>query len=420
MPAHGCILSAISPHFSSALSSTPAPPAGQSRLLEFRALGTCTLLHMVRLLYSGEMAGEGEEEKQEAISAAAKLGIHGLVEVTKRDHRNRNRVGDCQHTEVGVQTEPLMLEESEARQSRWRREVRDGSTLLWKEILSNGGKDSWTQTEELQVNTAPSYPPAASFETIDMTDLQSLGGPLSLLPFPSQVTPCAADPHNLWAGPQGAGRDVVAGEEWEDDRLEQFQGNIPGFISYFLNPDMVEEPFRGRPRRRQGAGDGGARRAGTGERRARRPRARTGGRGRGGLMQTVDVQDVGVSVLQKLFLQRWGMYVCRTGQGGGAVGRKLFLKTREVLKKSRPRKRGGRKACDVSQSGELVPNSEMGGGGTTQRGRRTTTQVRVLQHDNMFVASTQHNTRGVAWFLKFNIVPVQTFIWGCSKIIFAL
>ncbi|CAK6971947.1 uncharacterized protein LOC121902364 isoform X3 [Scomber scombrus] len=432
VPAHGCILSAISPHFSSALSSTPAPPAGKSRLLEFRAFGTCTLLHMVRLLYSGEMAGEGEEEKQEAISAAAKLGIHGLVEVTKTVHKSRNREGDCRHIEVGVQTEPLIFEEREARQSRWRREVRDGSTLLWKEMLSNGEKDSWTQTEELQVNTAPSYPPAASFETIDMTDLQSLGqtdsllvppqipyvpisliypphanqtsqpssasaasfhespaavhksvaveappyssGPLSLLPFSSQVTPCAADPHNWWAGPQGAGRDVAAGEEWEDERLEQFQGNIPGFISYFLNPDKVEEPCRGRPRRRQGAGDGGARRAGTGERRARRPRARTGGRGQGGLMQTVDVQDVGVSVLQKLFLQRWGIYVCRTGQGGGAVGRKLFLKTREALKKSRPRKRGGGKACDVSQSGELVPNSEMGGGGNTQRGRRTTTQ----------------------------------------------
>uniref|UniRef100_A0A096MCK8 BTB domain-containing protein n=2 Tax=Poecilia TaxID=8080 RepID=A0A096MCK8_POEFO len=79
VPAHSCILSAISPHISSALSSSPAPPSGQSRLLEFQALGACTLLHIIRLLYSGEMAGEGENEKQEAIYAAAKLGISGLV-----------------------------------------------------------------------------------------------------------------------------------------------------------------------------------------------------------------------------------------------------------------------------------------------------------------------------------------------------
>ncbi|XP_042275567.1 uncharacterized protein LOC121902364 isoform X3 [Thunnus maccoyii] len=432
VPAHSCILSAISPHFSSALSSTPAPPAGQSRLLEFRALGTCTLLHMVRLLYSGEMAGEGEKEKQEAISAAAKLGIHGLVEVTKRDRKRRNGEGDCQHTEVGVQTEPLILEDSEARQGKWRREVRDGSTLLWKEMLSTGEKDSWTQTEELQVNTAPSHHPAASLETIDMTALQSLGqtdshlvppqipyvpislayppdanqtpqpssapaasfqassaaghtpvavvappyssAPPSLLPFSSQAIPSGADPHSWWAGPQGAGRDVTAGEEWEEEQLEQFQDNIPGFISYFLNPDRVEEPCRGRPQRQRGAGDGGARRAGTGERRARRPRARTGGRGRGGLTQTVDVQDVGVSRLQKLFLQRWGMQACRTSQGGGAVGRKLYLKTRELLKKSCQRRRGRGKAWDFIQSGELLPYSEIGGGGKTRRGRRTTTQ----------------------------------------------
>lgn len=443
MPAHSCILSAISPHFSSALSSTPAPPAGQSRLLEFRSLSTCSLLHMVRLLYSGEMAGEGEEEKQEAISAAAKLGIHGLVEVTKRDRKSRNGDRDCQHTEVGVQTEPRMFEESEARRDRWRREVREGSTFLWKEMLSNGGKDSWTQTEELQVNTAASYHSAASYETIDMSALQSLGQtdshlvpspipyvplsliyppdvnqtpqpssasaaslqestaaehspvavavqpyasvPPSLLPFSSLATLCAADPRSWWTGPKGGGRDVAAGEEWEDEGLEQFQDNIPGFINYFLNPDKMKESYRGRARSQRGAGAEGARRAGTGERRARRPQARTGGRGRGGLTQMVDVQDVGVSRLQKLFLQRGGMQVCRTGQGGGAVGRKLHLKTRELVKKSCQRRRGRGRAWDFSQSGELLPYSEMGGGGNTQRRRKMTTQeciqVRELRQE---------------------------------------
>lgn len=397
MPAHSCILSAISPRISSALSSTTLPPAGQSHLLEFRALGACTLLHLVRLLYSGEMTGEGEKEKQEAFSAAAKLGIHGLVEVTKRGE------GEGQCAEVGVQTEPLRPEENEGRRDRWRREVRDGSTFLWKETLSGGEKDTWTQTEELQVNTASPSHPAASFETIDIAALQSLGQtdphllPISLIYPPDEnqtpqlstapmwqestaaghtsvaVFPSSSQATLSGAGPQGAARDIV--EEWEDERFEQFQGNIPGYISYFLNSDKEEGSLRGRARRRRGAGVGGARRVGTGERRASRPQGKGGGRRRGGLMQTVDVQEVGVSKLQKLFLQRSGMRVPRAGQGGGAVGRKLYLKTRELLepakKRIRNRRRG--KVWEFSQNGDMLPYRE-GGEGSTQRGRRKTTQ----------------------------------------------
>ncbi|XP_029298047.1 uncharacterized protein LOC115015023 [Cottoperca gobio] len=432
VPAHSCILSAISPHIASALSSMPPPPAGQSHLLEFRALGACTLLHMVRLLYCGEMTGEGEKEKQEAILTAAKLGIHGLVEVTKRDHKSRSEEGKGWHSEVGVQTDPLMPEEDEGRRGRWRREVRDGSTFLWKETHSDGMEDTQTQTEELQEEMSPPSHPAASLETIDMATFQNLGQaeshlfppqipyiPISLfyppdgnqthqpssalvdsmqesitaaghtsvvapphtfvpptLPFLSQAGPCADDLQSWWAGPQGAARDdAAAAEEWEHEQLEQFQGNIPGYISYFLNPDKEDCSGRGRARRRRGAGVGGARRAGTSGRRARRPRARTGGRGRGGLTQTVAVQVVGVGKLQKLFMQRWGVRSPRTGQGGGAVGRKLFLKTRELLKpaKNCQRGRGRRKVWEFSQIGDVLPYSE-GGGGNTQRGRKRPTQ----------------------------------------------
>ncbi|XP_039976510.1 uncharacterized protein LOC120785700 [Xiphias gladius] len=321
VPAHSCILSAISPRVSSALSSMPAPPVGQSRLLEFQPLSSCTLLHMVRLLYSGEMAGEGEKEKQEAISAAAKLGIHGLVEVTKRDRKTRSGEGGGQRMEVGVQTEPLMLKENERRRGKWRREVRDGSTFLWKETLSDDEKDVWTQTEELQVKTAPATHSEASFETTDMAALQGLAQmdshlvpphiPISLiyppeenqtpqppsdpaasmqastaaghtsvavaarphtsvppphLPFPSQTTLCAADLQSWSTGPQGAARDVMEREECTEQQFEQFQGNIPGFITYFLNLDKEGGSRRGRAGRRRRAGAGGARRAGTGNR----------------------------------------------------------------------------------------------------------------------------------------------------------
>ncbi|XP_005467683.1 uncharacterized protein LOC102076123 isoform X3 [Oreochromis niloticus] len=417
IPAHSCILSAISPHISSALSSTPTPAAGQSRLLEFRALGACTLLHLVRLLYSGEMAGEGEREKQQAISAAAKLGIHGLVEVTKRECKSRDGVAQC--AEIGVQTEPLMSE-SEGRPGRWRREVRDGSTFLWKEIMSDGGKDVCTQTDELELNTAPPAHPAVSFETIDMSALQSiqhtdpllvppqivpvsvvypqneltpqlssapLGSiseaestsvavvtqpytsvPPSLPHFMSQTTICNADPQSGWAD-----QDVAVAEEWEEEQFKQFQGNIPGFISYFLNPDSEEEPRRGRAGRRRRSGVGGARRAETGKEKPGRPRAGGRGRGRGGLTQMV--QEVGVSRLQKLFLLRWGMRTPRTGQGGGAAGRKLCLQTREVVKKGGhcERRRGRGIAWALSQVGDVLRSGEVGGS-TTQRGRKNTGQ----------------------------------------------
>lgn len=348
--------------------------SGQSRLLEFQALGACTLLSVVRLMYSGEMVGEGEKEKQEAISAAAKLGIHGLVEVAAKSGENSEWV------EVGVQTEPLM--EKEGGEGRWVRQVRDGTTILWKERLSGGVKDSWTQTEQLQAKTAA---PESSFETIDLTCFQNLRQadsgvvppqiptiPMSLLyptnenqiPQPScmpveylQETTAAGPSHVVMdlqpsfsslfsqeaasitspAVPQ-----VAAGNDWVDSSYEQFQGNISGYINYFLNPENeVKRRQRGRPRgsgRRSRAS--GARRATTGERKPRRPSAAAGRRGRGGFMETVDVQDVGLSAVQTLFLQRWSTKSSRTGQGGGAVGRKLYMKTRDKLAKTRKRAKG--------------------------------------------------------------------------------
>ncbi|XP_024864371.1 uncharacterized protein LOC112450951 [Kryptolebias marmoratus] len=398
VPAHSCVLSAISPHLSSALSSLPAPPAGQSRLLEFGALGACALLHVVRLLYSGEMAGEGENEKWQAVHAAAKLGIGGLVEVNKGGSRGGGGGTEGQYKEVGVQTE-----ETEGGRSRWRREVRDGSTYLCKETLSGGGKDIWTQTEEMQMAPPPPAHQAVPFETIDMGTFQSLGQaesqfvPITIVYPPSEdhtihvssaasacvqdaagCAPAAAvapplphyprqtEPQSCWASPQGAGGD----EEWEDEQIQQFEGNIAGFINYFLDPKTAQGPRGGR--RRAGRRPRGARGAGTGQRRARRPRGRPPGRGRRGFTNRVDTQEAGAGELQKQFLHRWGVRTPRTGRGGGAIGRKLFLKDREVPQPARrgPRRRGRGKATEGSQSRDVAFRGE-GGGGNTQQEQET-------------------------------------------------
>lgn len=392
VPAHSCILSAISPHISSALSSTPSPPPGQSRLLEFQSLGACTLLRVVRLMYSGEMVGEGEKEKQEAISAAAKLGIHGLVEVTTGNGENSPWV------EVGVQTEPLS--EKEWREGKWVREVRDGSTILWKERLPGGVKDTWTQTEQLQVNTTA---PESSFETIDLACLQNLRHadstvilpqipliPISLLYPPNEnqnPQPFFAPMNSLQepptAGPSSAVMDlppslaslfsqetassvttqsswtasqVAARNKLDHSSFEQFQGNILGYTGNFVN--QRKQSRRGRPRgRRRESGARGAQTAGRGERRPRRPSAGTVGRGRGGFTVTLDVQDVGLSAVQKAFLQRWSTRSSRAGQGGGAVGRKLYLKTREVPMFTKSRRKGREKVIKSSPN-KVLPLPE--------------------------------------------------------------
>lgn len=351
-------------------------------------------------MYSGEMVGEGEKEKQEAVSAAAKLGIHGLVEVATKNGEN------SQWVEVGVQTEPLEKKKGEV---KWVRDVRDGSTIMWKERLSGGIKDVWTQTEQLQVNTMA---PETTLETIDMTCLQNIRHtdsslnppqmpfiPISLLCPPNEnpnpqpsCAPIGSLQEYALAGPSSAGLDpppsfsslfsreiasvvhpqsrrtssqAAAGTDWDDSSLEQFKGNISGYINDFLKPER-QKKRRGRPRgRRQNSGAGGTRRAGAGERKPQRL-------GRAGFTETVDVQEVGLSAVQKVFLQRWSTRSSRTGQGGGAAGRKLCLKTREKLPKRRGR--GPEKMEKVSFNKCEPPANE---GGRAGAGKQVCNPIKV-------------------------------------------
>lgn len=359
-------------------------------------------------MYSGEMAGEGETEKQEAVSAAAQLGIHGLVEVTTKNGEN------SQWVEAGVQTEPSL--EREKRKTKWVREVSNGSTVMWKERLSGDFRDTWTQTEQLQVNTVA---PESTFETIDMTCLQNLRHsdssvipsqipfiPMSLLSPPHEnqmpqasFAPVASLQESAVAGPSSVvpnlppsfstlfsremasivhpqsrrtSSQAAAGSEWDHSSIEQFKGNISAYISDFLNPEKQKRPSRrSRPKGRR---RGGTRGAATGERTAARPPGRPPGSGGGGFTETVDVQEVGLSAAQQSFLQRWSTRSSRTGQGGGAAGRKLCLKSRESVHKRRRRGPEKRNTGSLNKSDPLL-NAE--GGGAGAEGRHGA-QVRIL------------------------------------------
>ncbi|XP_061786232.2 uncharacterized protein [Nerophis lumbriciformis] len=339
VPAHSCVLSAISPELSTALSASPTPPAGQDHVVDFGTLGASTLLHLVTLLYSGEMAGEGESEKRRAVSAAAKMGIQDLVAVTQR-------------AEAGVQTDPVA--EDKVTYVGWTGEVMDGSTVLWNE--TNGGK--YVQTGGLQISSCP---PVPTYETIDMSQLESLRHPPDNNPhsqggfghtpdiapqsLPSQDTLWPAHTHAFFSG-------VLEGEIAGDEQFGQYRDNIPGFISHFLNSDRRE--------------------AARAKRKARGAGATVQRRPRGGWMQKVDVQTVVASKQHRSLLHRCGTAAAvRTGRGGGATGRKLYLKTRRILDSFwRSQRRRGRGLWKGFSPGGESPY-EMGGGGNVMCRQRT-------------------------------------------------
>ncbi|XP_067298591.1 uncharacterized protein [Pseudorasbora parva] len=108
VPAHSCVLAALSPVFSRILSTSPTPRAGQNRLLNLEAVGSHALLKLVGFLYTGEMEIESRREHEEVMAAAHRLGLRNLF-VKKRVWVDRGDVdvGSC-WKETGVQTEDSM------------------------------------------------------------------------------------------------------------------------------------------------------------------------------------------------------------------------------------------------------------------------------------------------------------------------
>ncbi|XP_056589497.1 uncharacterized protein LOC130409498 isoform X2 [Triplophysa dalaica] len=105
VPAHSCVLAALSPIFSRILSTSPAPPEGKNRLLSLEAVGSHALLKLVGFLYTGEMEIESRSEHEDVMAAAHKLGLKNLIE-KKRVwvERGVEDVGRC-WKEAAVQTD---------------------------------------------------------------------------------------------------------------------------------------------------------------------------------------------------------------------------------------------------------------------------------------------------------------------------
>ncbi|XP_058654500.1 uncharacterized protein LOC131553684 isoform X2 [Onychostoma macrolepis] len=91
VPVHSCVLSAFSPWLCGVLSAMPSPRNGQRRLIEVQAVEACTLLSLVSLLYSGQL----NEDKEEVLSAACKLGIDIPQQISKRPATEGNTQTEC-------------------------------------------------------------------------------------------------------------------------------------------------------------------------------------------------------------------------------------------------------------------------------------------------------------------------------------
>ncbi|XP_062332883.1 uncharacterized protein LOC134032841 [Osmerus eperlanus] len=173
---------------------------------------------------------------------------------------------------------------------------------------------------------------------------------------PSSTPAVYMSGHGMEAFPPSASSPPQAVDllEGEGEEFEQFRGNIPGFISYFLNPAHFQDGEREGRRRRRRRAAGGAER-GAEERRAQKPR----GRRRGGDVvgtTAANKEQVAAEVPQGSWLRRLGVGALRMGQGGGMVGRKVYLKTRDMLQPikillRRKKRRGQSDLWEVSRAG---------------------------------------------------------------------
>ncbi|KAJ8382417.1 hypothetical protein SKAU_G00031950 [Synaphobranchus kaupii] len=252
IPAHSCILSALSPQFAQTLSTAPALSPGKKHLLEFQAMGPSTLLKLVRFLYSGELQGVEERERQEVMSAACQLGIVSLSHI-------------------------------------------------------------------LSPPVPQDYPPTPS-PSLHL----DLGDPPPALPPPVFNLPPYQPPFPAPPGPtaesvcSGTGADAGL-EEGDTSEFRRFEGNIPGFINYFLNPGGSQEEELGS---RRGGG------CGAGAETCRRGRKQVRQKKREGVAE--ERAEAGLEVLRTrsgngAWQRGWrerarGVGRGKTGRGGGLVG----------------------------------------------------------------------------------------------------
>lgn len=175
IPAHSCVLSALSPVFCRAFSNVPSLPVGQSRLIQLNAVGAHALMKLVGFMYTGEMEGESLDEQQEVIDLAYRLGFGNFMKgEQKQVKRHQNKIGG--QREIGLQTG-----ETEGRK-------KDVSVQILSETQSFS--HSGTQTDSAEAHIADTWVASESELSIDL--------PHKLSDMPSEYNSISHDAGLAW------------------------------------------------------------------------------------------------------------------------------------------------------------------------------------------------------------------------------
>lgn len=153
IPAHSCVLSALSPVFCRAFANVPLLPTGQSRLVQLEAAGAHALMKLVGFMYSGELEGQSLDEQQEVIDIAYRLGFSNFM-VGKQEQVNRHQNKTASWREIGMQTE-----DTGGR-------VKDASVQILPEKLRFSG----TQTDRVEAYFADTCIASEPELSIDLPD----------------------------------------------------------------------------------------------------------------------------------------------------------------------------------------------------------------------------------------------------------
>ncbi|XP_063046002.1 uncharacterized protein LOC134440006 [Engraulis encrasicolus] len=184
VPVHSSVLSAFSPRLCEFLSGLPALPGGKSRVIELEGVEGCTMLRLVRWLYTGtaegEGAGMGVGMGKDLLKAAEKLGITLFQERGAREE-DEKRGGDGEVTlkNNGMAFKRVIARWSEEERGMKRRVCKDAET----QTDGEGGKhtvDTDTQTDLVDVTSSQSALCMYNNRP-DLVDLQSAIAPLDAL-----------------------------------------------------------------------------------------------------------------------------------------------------------------------------------------------------------------------------------------------
>ncbi|XP_042558684.1 uncharacterized protein LOC122128552 [Clupea harengus] len=384
VPVHSCVLSAFSPRLCEFLSTLPALPGGKSRVIELQAVEAYTLLRLVSALYTGTVEGERRDLQKAADTLGITLpqetgetgegewegGGEPLKDTTlRRKGGSEEGVGGkgtdrrvCNDAET--QTDVILTNEGrhmaetdldtdtdtqrhmaetdldttssqDAQFMCVRPNTVEFQTVVPHESVGHMSQFPWVTEGCLQTSSdenplmAPSDDDVCTAVVIpstldDATVCQlisevTVGAPggscSSLLPPPPEDQP--KEKERLRMSTTEDGGELV-------DGFEQFEGNIPEFISYFLDlagPRRAGHQVRRSPRRMK-------REEKRGSERARRLR---GGMGKDG------EERQGTGKVACRFPLREGRPVVLTwrGLGGGRIGRLIHLPPRKKAR-SRP------------------------------------------------------------------------------------